>query len=337
MIIQENFSLKQYNTFHFDVKTKYFSAPQNTNQLTELINDNIVDKADILILGGGSNILFSKDYQGLIIKPAIDYIKILDSSQHKVWVEVGAGVEWDAFVHWAVSNNYFGIENLSLIPGTIGACPVQNIGAYGVEVKDVITHVNGIFLDSGNPFSLKNKDCNFSYRNSIFKNEHKGNVIITSVCIELSKNEDFHVNYGDVKAKVEELGGLSLTNIRKAIIEIRESKLPDHNLFGNVGSFFKNPIIEKTLGENIQQKYPDAPIYTVSDTHVKIAAGWMIDKCNWKGKSIGDAAVHEKQALVLINKTGKANGEDILELASEIENSVLEKFEISIEKEVNII
>ncbi len=337
MIIQENFSIKHQNTFHFDVKTKYFSAPQNIKQLSDLLNDNIVDKDNILILGGGSNILFSKDYPGLIIKPAIDFIKIIDSTEHKVWIEVGAGVEWDAFVNWAVMNNYYGIENLSLIPGTVGASPVQNIGAYGVEVKDVITHVNGIFIDSGNPFSLKNKNCKFAYRNSIFKHEHKGNIIITSVCFELNKDENYQINYGDVKAKVEELGGISLINIRNAIIEIRESKLPDHTLYGNVGSFFKNPIVEKSLSDSIQKKFPEAPVYPVSESHSKIAAGWMIDQCNWKGKSLGDAAVHENQALVLINKTGNAKGEDILKLADEIEKSVYQKFGITIEKEVNVI
>ncbi len=337
MIIQENFSLKNHHTFHFNVFAKYFVAPKSQEQLIEIINDRIVEKKDMLILGEGSNILFTGDYQGLVIKPIIDDIKIIESNNHKVWVEVGAGVQWDAFVSWAVSNNFYGIENLSLIPGNVGACPVQNIGAYGIEVKDVITHVNGIFIDSGNPFSLKNKDCNFSYRNSIFKNEHKGNFIITSVCFELSKEENYHLNYGDVNAKVEELGGVNLKNIRKAIIEIRESKLPDHNLFGNVGSFFKNPIVDKIIADNIKNEYPEAPVYPVSETQSKVAAGWMIDQCNWKGKSLGNAAVHDKQALVLINKTGNASGEEILKLASKIEESVFNKFGVQIEKEVNVI
>ncbi len=337
MIIQENFSLKNYNTFHFDVKTKYFVAPKTQEQLTEIINDRLVDKKDILVLGGGSNILFTKDYDGLIIKPIFDKINIIESNDHKVWVEVGAGVVWDDFVNWAVSNNYYGIENLSLIPGNVGACPVQNIGAYGIEVKDVITHVNGIFIDSGNPFSLKNKDCDFSYRNSIFKNDYKGNFIITSVCFELNKDENYHLKYGDVNAKVEELGGVNLKNIRKAIIEIRESKLPDHNLFGNVGSFFKNPIVDKEIADNILESYPEASVYSVSETQSKVAAGWMIDQCNWKGKSIGNAAVHDKQALVLINKTGIATGEEVLNLAKEVEDSVYQKFGIHIEKEVNVI
>ncbi len=337
MIIQENFSLKNHHTFHFNVSAKYFVAPTSQEQLIEIINDQIVDKKNILILGEGSNILFTNDYNGLIIKPVIDSINIIDANKQKVWVEVGAGVVWDDFVNWAVSNNFYGIENLSLIPGTIGACPVQNIGAYGIEVKDVITHVNGIFIDSGSTFSLKNNDCNFSYRNSIFKSEHKDNIIITSVCFELSKEEHYHLKYGDVNDKVKELGGLNLSNIRKAIIEIRESKLPDHNIFGNVGSFFKNPIVDKMVADNIKNEFPEAPVYPVSETQSKVAAGWMIDQCNWKGKSIGNAAVHDKQALVLINKTGKASGKDILKLASEIEESVFQKFGIRIEKEVNVI
>ena len=307
MIIHEDFSLKNYNTFHFDVKSKYFAAPESSDQLADLLQNNIAKNEKILVLGGGSNILFTKDFDGLVIKPIIDNIKIIDSNDSTAWVEAGAGVEWDAFVAWAVDQNYAGVENLSLIPGNVGACPVQNIGAYGTEVKDIITHVNGVFLDSGESFSLKNKDCNFSYRNSIFKQELKDKTIITSVCFKLNKKHTFMLHYGDVKDMVDRLGGASLSNIRNAIISIRETKLPDHTIYGNVGSFFKNPVVSKSIANKIKDDYADAPVYDVSETHSKLAAGWMIDQCHWKGKSLKNAAVHENQALVLINKNGQGH------------------------------
>jgi len=334
MIIQENYSLKALNTFHFNIKCAYFAAPNSMTELTDLLSNPVAKKNEILILGGGSNILFTKDFSGLVIKPNFNKITVVDENEKSIWIESGAGVDWDLFVEWCVNRNYYGIENLSLIPGNVGSCPVQNIGAYGVEVKDVIANVNGLYIDTLEPFSLKNEDCNFGYRNSIFKEDLKNKVIITSVVFELKKQDTLKLEYGDVKAKVEEIGELNLLNIRKAIIEIRESKLPDHKELGNVGSFFKNPVVDNKTADKILNQYPNAPYYIVDEKHKKIPAGWMIEQCGWKGKII---AVHEKQALVLINKTGHATGAEILELATKIEKDVWDKFSVIIEKEVNVI
>jgi UDP-N-acetylmuramate dehydrogenase len=337
MIIQEYFSLKKHHTFHFNISSKYFAAPESEDEIIDLLQKDICKENKILILGGGSNLLFKEDFNGLIIKPNITNINITESNQNTVWVEVGAGMEWDKFVEWCVQKNYYGVENLSLIPGNVGACPVQNIGAYGVEVKDVIAQVNGIFVDTQERFSYKNAMCHFSYRNSIFKKELKNKIIITSVVFELKKQAQLKLDYGDVMAKVKELGELNLANVRQAIIHIRESKLPDHEKLGNAGSFFKNPIVANKVVTRIKKEYPEAPVYVIDDAYSKIPAGWMIDQCQWKGKSIGNAAVHDKQALVLVNKTGLASGTEILNLADEIEKSVHEKFGIHIEKEVNVI
>lgn len=337
MVLQQHYPLKSHNTFHFDVYAQYFSAPQNVQEIIEVLTEPTLQNMSCFILGGGSNVLFQSDFKGLILKPDIQTIRIIHQTEQHVWVEVGAGTDWDRFVEWSVSKGYYGIENLSLIPGNVGASPVQNIGAYGTEIMDVITQVNGIFLDSLASFSLKNSECDFSYRNSIFKNSLKGKIIITSVEFVLSRQGNIKTSYGGVAHEVDRLGGPSLKNARQAVINIRESKLPDPAVIGNVGSFFKNPIVENTVANKIGKEYPDAPIYKVDEGHSKIPAGWMIEQCGWKGKSMGNAAVHEKQALVLINKTGLANGRDILALAHEIEKSVKLKFGIVISKEVNVV
>lgn len=337
MIILQNYSLKKHHTFHFDVVTNFFAAPENKEEIVEVLKDPIYNNLPLLILGGGSNILFKSDFHGLILKPNIQHITIINEQENNLWVEVGAGVNWDSFVKWSVSSNLYGIENLSLIPGNIGASPVQNIGAYGVEVKDVIKQVNGFYIDTLEYFSFKNDECHFQYRNSIFKNELKGKIIITSVVFELKKNAELKLEYGDIKAVVDELGQKNLKNIRKAIVQIRESKLPDTEVMGNVGSFFKNPVVENHIAKNIISHYDHVPFYSVGNNHSKIPAGWMIEQCGWKGKSIGNAAVHEKQALVLVNKTGNATGEEILYLAAQIVKSVKDKFGITIEKEVNVV
>lgn len=337
MIIEHNYSLKSHNTFHFDVFADYFAAPSHHDEIIEVLKDPAVKNCPLLILGGGSNILFETNFHGLVLKPNIQHITIIDKKNKSVWVEVGAGVDWDFLVEWSVKQNLYGIENLSLIPGNVGASPVQNIGAYGVEVKDVIKQVNGIYLDTQENFCFKNNECKFDYRNSIFKNELKGKVIITSIIIELKKDNELKLNYGDLLNIVNTLGEQNLKNVRQAIIQIRESKLPNHEITGNVGSFFKNPVLDNMAADKILSQYPEAPFYKVGNHHKKIPAGWMIEKCGWKGKSIGNAAVHENQALVLINKTGKASGKEILHLASEIVESVKLKFGITIEKEVNVI
>ncbi len=337
MILNENYSLKNYNTFHLDVKTNYFASPNSIDEIKDLLSNKITKSHTTLILGEGSNTLFTTDYDGLVIKPSGNFIRIIDSCEKNVWVEAGAGVTWDDFVKWCVNNTYYGVENLSLIPGSVGACPVQNIGAYGVEVKDVISQVNGIFLDTQEAFQLKNNECQFEYRNSIFKNELKNRIILTSVIFKLQKSASLKMDYGDVRKRVEEKGELNLKNIREAIIEIRESKLPDPAIFGNAGSFFKNPVLPRNQAKKFIKDFPDAPFYEQKDDSIKIPAAWLIDSCQWKGKTMGNAAVHDKQALVLINKTGNATGSEILKLAAAIEESVFERYNIKIEKEVNII
>ncbi|TLX73250.1 UDP-N-acetylmuramate dehydrogenase [Labilibacter sediminis] len=337
MVIQQNYSLKPHHTFHFNVQADFFVAPESKEEVIEILKAPVCKSNPLLILGGGSNILFKSDYKGLILKPNIQNITVVDEQENNLWVEVGAGVDWDYFVEWSVKNNLYGIENLSLIPGNVGACPVQNIGAYGVEVKDVIKQVNGVYIDTLESFSFKNEECDFAYRNSIFKNHLKGKVIITSVVFELKKQAELKLGYGDVLEKINELGEQNLVNTRKAIVHIRESKLPDPEVIGNVGSFFKNPVVENSIAHKIIEQHNNVPHYKIGDTLCKIPAGWMIEQCGWKGRSLGNAAVHEKQALVLVNKTGKANGEEVLRLASEIEKSVKSKFGITIEKEVNVI
>ncbi len=337
MVIQQHYPLKSHNTFHFDVYAEYFSAPQNVQEIIEVLTEPTLQNKPCFVLGGGSNVLFQSNFKGLILKPNVQSIQMIHQTAQSVWVEVGAGIDWDSFVEWSVNKGFYGIENLSLIPGNVGASPVQNIGAYGSEIMDVITQVNGIFIDSLERFSLKNNECEFSYRNSIFKNSLKGKTIITSVEFVLSKQGNIKTSYGGVAQEVDRLGGSSLRNARQAIINIRESKLPDPAVIGNVGSFFKNPIVENSVAKKIGKEYPDAPIYKVDEGHSKIPAGWMIEQCGWKGKSLGNAGVHEKQALVLLNKTGLANGQDILALAHEIEKSVKLKFGIEISKEVNVV
>ncbi len=337
MIIKDNFPLKNFNTFHINANAKYFAAPESMEEISDLLQNEITKTNPVLILGEGSNTLFQNNFEGLVIKPNCNFIHIIDEGEHDVWVEAGAGVQWDDFVKWNVEHLLFGVENLSLIPGSIGACPVQNIGAYGVEVKDVITQVNGIYLDTRETFSLKNKDCNFGYRNSIFKHTLKNKTIITSVVFKLRKNAELNLDYGDVRRCVEEKGEVNLKNVRQAIIEIRESKLPDTETYGNAGSFFKNPVLTKENAEVFIKNFPEAPFYALENGEIKVPAGWLIDSCQWKGKQMGNVAVHEKQALVLINKTGEATGTEILKLAAAIEDSVYNKFSISIEKEVNIV
>jgi len=336
-MITNNISLKEYNTLNISVKTTYFAQPKTSHETIAVLKSDTAKNNSIFILGGGSNILFKSDFDGLVIHPCISDINILEENENMIKVEVGAGIEWDSFVEWAVNRNLYGIENLSLIPGNIGACPVQNIGAYGVEVKDVITSVQGIYLDSLESFSLSNAACKFDYRNSVFKQELKNKTLITSVCFELQKIGELNLNYGSIQKDVEALGERSLLNARRAIIAVRNSKLPDPKEFGNVGSFFKNPIIDIAIAKDIFKKYPSAPSYEVSESLVKIPAAWLIEQAGWKGKSIGNAAVHKNQALVLINSNGQATGTEILELAGAIVSDVEKKFGISLEKEVNVL
>ena len=332
----ENYPLKELNTFHFDVRAKEFIVTDNVDDIREWIIQEKPSVENLLVLGGGSNILFAGDHKGTIIHPLFDQIKIIYEDNDTVLIEAGAGKKWDDFVDFCVGNSYHGVENLSLIPGTVGAAPVQNIGAYGCEAKDVIEKVNGIFLDSGDLLPLFSSECNFGYRNSIFKNKLKNRLLVTSVVFRLSKKEVFNLSYGRLEEKTKEFGEINLQNIRKAVIEVRSSKLPDPDITGNAGSFFKNPEIPFEQFEKLKETYPGIPGYPLDNEKVKVPAGWLIDKAGWKGKAMGEAAVHSEQALVLVNRRN-ATGKDILNLASAIEKDIKAKFGIKLEKEVIVI
>lgn len=327
-------SLKSYNTFGIDVKARHFCICHTKEEIKDLLSEFRNDS--FLIIGGGSNLLFLSDFKGVVIAPCIQGIEVVEELGQTVTIRAGSGVVWDDLVAWCVEREYSGLENLSLIPGHVGASPVQNIGAYGVEAGDSITNVEGVFIQTGEDFRLSKAECQFGYRQSIFKNEFKNRCVITSVEFQLSKSQQVTLSYGHVRSEVEKLGEINLVNIRKAIIAIRESKLPDPALTGNAGSFFKNPEVNEGLADSLKQQYNDLVIYPLQNGKVKLPAGWLIEKAGWKGFRRGAVGVHDKQALVLVNYGG-ATGNQILDLAHEIQASVHEKFKVSLEMEVNAI
>lgn len=332
MKIQKNISLKSYNTFGIDVNALEFCEVKSVTELITVLENN----DDFFILSGGSNILLTKPVEQLVLHINIKGIEIISETKNTVIVTVNAGENWHEFVLWSLKNDFGGLENLSLIPGKVGTTPIQNIGAYGVEVKDCIEKVCAIDIKTQKEISFTNLDCNFGYRNSIFKNEVKGQYIITSVSFKLTKNKhQLRYNYGAIKDELA-LNDLNPTiqNISTSIISIRERKLPDPNKIGNSGSFFKNPIVEKSIFEDIYTLHPKMPFYK-TENKFKIPAGWLIEQCGFKGKRFGDAGVHKNQALVLVNY-GNAKGEEILSLAKNIRESVKIKFKILLEMEVNI-
>jgi UDP-N-acetylmuramate dehydrogenase len=336
MIIKENISLLSYNTFGIDAKADYFIEYNSVEELQTALKSEIVKSNRLLHIGGGSNLLFMKDFNGVILHSSINFIKKVSEDADTVMLEAGAVVNWDDFVAYAVENGWGGVENLSLIPGEVGASAVQNIGAYGVEVQDVIIEVNAVEIETGELKIFSIEDCQYGYRESIFKKELKGKYIITSVVFKLQKQPEFKLNYQHLEAEVLKNGDITLQNIRQTIIAIRESKLPDPKIFGNAGSFFMNPVISKAHFNELLAQYPQMPHYFVSETEEKVPAGWLIDQCGWKGKQIGNAGVHDKQALVLVNKGG-ATGAEIVYLAEQIQASVKTKFGIELRAEVNFI
>ncbi|HBS88465.1 MAG: UDP-N-acetylenolpyruvoylglucosamine reductase [Bacteroidetes bacterium GWF2_38_335] len=330
----ENASLKNLNTFGLDVKARYLFRFHHISELTDLLKDNKYSTQKRLILGGGSNILFLNDFDGLVIQPLNDTIKETETKGKFTWLKTGSGMEWDGFVEYCSENELGGAENLSLIPGHTGASTVQNIGAFGVEASDIISSVEIYNLETAETFSINSKDCNFGYRDSIFKHELKDKYLVTSLTYKLTnKDHSFITSYGDLKKILDETGDISIKSIRNAVIKIRESKLPDPKISGNAGSFFKNPVIPVALLEKISQKYAGIPVYPAGEGFSKVAAGWLIDQAGWKGKSKGNAGVHDKQALVLINP-GKANGKEIELLAEDIRKSVYDLFGVLLEPEV---
>lgn len=328
------YSLLSHNTFGIDVSAARFLEYASVEELQQQIAQGAVT-TPFLHIGGGSNLLFTKDYDGLILHSCIEGIEVTEEDERTVSVRVGAGVVWDDFVAYCVAHGWYGAENLSLIPGEVGAGAVQNIGAYGVEVKDLITAVETVNIQ-GDQRVYSIEECGYAYRNSIFKRPENKSVFITYVRFRLSKEEYYTLDYGTIRQELGKYPELTLPVVRKVIIDIRESKLPDPKVMGNAGSFFMNPIVPKEKLLVLQQEYPQIPYYELADGQVKIPAGWMIDQCGWKGKSLGPAAVHDKQALVLVNRGG-AKGSDIIALSDAVRVSVREKFGIDIHPEVNFV
>ncbi|MCT2407652.1 UDP-N-acetylmuramate dehydrogenase [Chryseobacterium antibioticum] len=337
--MQENFSLKPYNTFGVDVNAKYFIEVYTIEELKNAINDSKDHDLPVLFLGGGSNILLTKDFEGLAIKLSLKGIEQEDLNENEVLVTAKAGENWHEFVMYSLEKKYGGLENLSLIPGNVGTSPMQNIGAYGTEIKDIFVGCTVLDLENLELKTFNLEQCHFGYRDSIFKQEGKGKYVILEVSFKLTKkNHHIKTEYGAIKTELDHLGitNPTIQDVSKAVINIRQSKLPDPKVTGNAGSFFKNPTIPLAQFEDLKQKFEHIPGFPNGDV-VKVPAGWLIEQCGWKGKQIGNAASHQLQALVIVNATGNATGKEIYDFSTQIINSVKEKFGIELEREVNII
>ncbi|MDL2291682.1 UDP-N-acetylmuramate dehydrogenase [Bacteroides sp. OttesenSCG-928-F21] len=329
-----NLSLARYNTFGIDVKASLFIEYDSDSELQSLIRSGRIISPSLHI-GGGSNLLFTKDYEGTILHSRILGIEVTNETGEEVFLEVGAGVVWDDFVAYCVEHEWYGVENLSNIPGEVGASAVQNIGAYGVEAKDVITTVK-LISSEGDKLSLSNEQCRFAYRRSIFKEVSMQGTFVTHVCFRLSKKPCYKLDYGSIREELQKYPEVTLAVVRRAIIDIRAAKLPEPEEIGNAGSFFMNPVVPAGKFEELYKQYPSMPFYKLDNDLVKIPAGWLIETCGWKGKSLGNAGVYEKQALVLVNRGG-ASGSELLALSDAVRASVREKFGIEIVPEVKII
>lgn len=339
MKILENYPLKDITTFHAKVFAKQYAEFSSVAELKEILLSDIVKGKPFMILGGGSNLLFTGDYNGVIIRNAIKGIEVIQDSGDDIYIKANGGEKWHDFVLYCVSHNYGGVENLSLIPGTVGAGPIQNIGAYGVELKDTLQEVEALNIHTGELKTFSNADCKFGYRESIFKGEQKGNYVIVSVTFKLNKNpKKVNASYGTISKELEFMGitNPGIADVSKAVINIRSSKLPDPDKIGNAGSFFKNPVISNSIFEKIKQQFPDIVSFHAHEGYTKLAAGWLIEQCGWKGKRIGDAGVHKDQALVLVNY-GDATGKEIYDLSTKVIEAVKTKFGVTLEREVNLI
>lgn len=333
-MIQQNISLKEFNTFGIDVKAKAFARFSSIDQLKSILNEN--ENLPLFILGGGSNILFTKDVDALVLKNEITGLEIIDETSETVTLKVGAGVVWHDFVLYTIENGWSGVENMSLIPGNVGASPMQNIGAYGVEIKDVFSYLEAFNLETKEIETIDAATCKFGYRESIFKREAKGKYIISVVVFTLKKTPDFKTSYGAIQDELNKQNTpLSVRAISDAVIAIRQSKLPNPKELGNAGSFFKNPVISNEDFAVLVSKFPSIPNYPQDNGGVKLAAGWLIEQAGWKGKRVGNVGMHEKQALVLVNYGG-ATGEELLAHSQKVINSVKELFDVELEREVNI-
>lgn len=338
MEIQNNHSLKPYNTFGIDVSAKYFVEAETVDEIISALEFVRENQFPLILFSGGSNMLLTHDFDGLVLKLNLKGIELVAEDDDFVEVKVKSGENWHEFVQWTLQQDFGGLENLSLIPGNAGTAPIQNIGAYGVEVKDTMTELSALEISSGNIRKFTNSECKFGYRESVFKSELKNQFIIVDVTFKLTKtNHQLHTEYGAIRSELDKLNILnpSIRDVSKAVINIRQSKLPDPKDIGNSGSFFKNPVISKSEFEKIREKHPEISAYPSGD-EVKVAAGWLIENAGWKGKRFGDAGVHEKQALVLVNY-GNATGQEIYDLSQRIVDDIFEKFGIRLEREVNIL
>jgi UDP-N-acetylmuramate dehydrogenase len=337
MEIQTNFSLKNYNTFGIEAKAKQFVAVHSIAKLKTILKENKSENK--FILGGGSNMLLTKNIEALVIHVDLKGRKVIKENDDFVWVESQAGENWHEFVIWTIDQNFGGLENMSLIPGNVGTTPVQNIGAYGTEIKDTFDSCEAMTIENQEMKTFTKEECHFGYRESIFKNEAKDQYIITSVVFKLTKrNHKINTSYGDITAELAKNNTTNptLKEVSNAVIAIRQSKLPDPKELGNSGSFFKNPILLKSDFEKIHQQFPEMKYYEVSATEVKVPAGWLIEQAGFKGKRFGNAGIHKNQALVLVNY-GNATGKEILDISTTIQDTIFKTFGIHIEAEVNVI
>ena len=338
MKVLENYSLKTLNTFGLDIKTRWFAEINSVESLQALLKDQRFQSVPKMILGGGSNILFKDDFDGLIIHNRIDFVKIISEDENYIFISAGAGMTWHSFVLYTIDHNYPGLENLSLIPGCVGAAPIQNIGAYGVEIKNTFHQLNALNMTDGSLRTFTAEDCRFGYRDSIFKQEERNRYVIVDVTFRLTKNASLNTTYGTIEEqlKIMNISHPTIRDISNAVIAIRKSKLPDPEIIGNAGSFFKNPEVPIHFYNKLKENYPAIVGYPSSSGNYKLAAGWLIEQCGWKGKRIANTGMHERQALVLINYGG-ATGKELIAHAELVQKSVLEKFGVDLEMEVNII
>jgi UDP-N-acetylmuramate dehydrogenase len=337
-MIQKNVSLKPYNTFGIDVSASHFAKFGSVDELSQILNLSEIKNLPLLILGGGSNLLLTQNFAGLVLKNELHGISISKTENEITYVKSAAGEIWHNLVLFCIENNLGGIENLSLIPGSVGAAPMQNIGAYGIEIKDVFHELEAYEIATGKIRAFNLSDCKFGYRESVFKRDLKNKFIITSVTFKLTKNPKLNTSYGAINDELQKQGisNPTIKDVSNAVIAIRKSKLPDPKEIGNSGSFFKNPVVPKSHLEKLKETYADIPSYPADENHVKLAAGWLIEKAGWKGKTIGNYGVHKNQALVLVNYGG-ATGAEIFKLSEDILQSIKTQFGVELEREVNIL
>jgi UDP-N-acetylmuramate dehydrogenase len=334
--ISHNKELKDFNTFGLDTRAAHYARPADVESLTEILENEHYKQMPLLVLGEGSNILFRNNFEGLVIQPGMTGIEVVEDSNDHAVVKVGASENWDTWVGLTMDRGWYGLENLSMIPGSVGSSPIQNIGAYGVELKDRFAWLEAWNLTEQKMERLNLEACHFGYRNSIFKNEASGRYIITHVAFSLSKKPDLQLNYGNVREEFIKVNGLSPSDLREVISSIRKAKLPDPEQHGNAGSFFKNPLVDKTIYNCIRVEYPEVPFFPQEDNQMKIPAAWLIEKAGWKGKRIGNVGTWPSQALVIVN-FGEATGQEIFDFSEKIIEDVEQKFGVTLEREVNVI